>query len=87
MGLELKTENTRDWVYMHEMKDGEIGIVIEDNYKDRIIQCYSQSIKQENYTSIISLGFHSGKSWTFKKGTECNNKVKILPKGTELIIN
>lgn len=87
MGLELKTENLKEWVYMHEMKDGEVALVIEDAYKDRIVQCYETTKKGIEYVFIISLGCDNWKSWSFIKGNACNNKVKILPKSTEFILN
>ena len=62
-----------------EMKDGEIGEIVEwtfDGAIGRIVQKYKES--------LISLGMHSGKSFSLAGNIKLKGcEVRILPPGTK----
>jgi hypothetical protein len=79
MGVELKKDNGQS-ISVHEMKDGQIGEIVQDNvYGGRIVQRFDRK--------LISLGFYSGKAWEYIfESTATTMKIRLLEKGEKIFI-
>lgn len=83
--VELKSE-IADGVPVSEIRDGDIAIILEWAGAS----CHYGKIVQRYKDSLITLGEASGEGWSngFKKWEDRKDLlVRILPKGTELVID
>lgn len=83
MSVNLKNKNQDNSIPVHEMKDGQIGVITDwdgSTYNNgKVVQRYG--------LDLIQLGKPSGDSWRqviINKIVGC--KVRILANGTELLI-
>ena len=77
MSVELvKEDNLKQPVFACDLKDGQIGIVIEDygSYLGRVVQRFGDD--------IVTLGSGKGKGF----GGECKLEIRLLKKGESIII-
>lgn len=71
MSVSVKTED--NGIRVHDMKDGQLAVVISDQYSGRVVQRYNDY--------LISVGMGSGSSWTtiFVSGSAM--RVRLLEVG------
>jgi hypothetical protein len=69
--------NTQKIIPACELKSGQLAIVVEGEYKGRIVQKY--------YNSIVSIGLSSGSGWS-GSADSLLLKVRILEEGETLTV-
>ena len=71
-------------INIDDMKDGEIGVIVDWLYEDKI-----EFVVQRYYNNLICLGKPGGKGWTgfFDSKHKCRHKVEILISGDSLILD
>jgi hypothetical protein len=77
--VKLNRSKKEKVVMMEDLKDGQIGVVVDDNYPDykgRIVQRY------KNYG--VPIGLRSGCGWSHAEGNTL--KVRVLEKDETLTI-
>jgi hypothetical protein len=78
MGVYLKKDTGRI-ISVHNMKDGQIGEIVQDNvYGGRIVQRFGHK--------LVSLGFYSGKAWEHLFQSTSTMKIRLLEKGEKIFI-
>jgi len=79
MGVELK-KNTGRIISVHEMKDGQIGEIVQDGvYGGRIVQRFGDV--------LVTVGRYAGNSWEHVFSSKITiTKIRLLEKGEKICI-